>query len=272
MRFDMHLPAARDQRHQTGNVAAGDMPRSDRAQPVKTGRGQRVCHESLQIRRVQCQVPTRSLPYTTDITGSQGTAVADSRRDGLAVEAIDAELRRAIRYDDESIVHSRWVRQRYDCGCYPSLAPARQAAVRTAWHEAGHAVAALAVGARFSSASIHHGHRSEGRVHGIAGAHADAFVVDAAGQIAERLMNWTMLERDDELRELASQLAAGRRRRPPVPPVHAGAVRRRRGRGLAALRGGPDAAAAGDTAARQGAPGPPAASALQRGHGSQRTS
>jgi hypothetical protein len=37
-------------------------------------------------------------------------------------------------------------------------------------------------------------------VHGIAGGHADAFVVDAAGQIAERLMSWTMLERDDELR------------------------------------------------------------------------
>jgi hypothetical protein len=118
----------------------------------------------------------------------------------LAAEAIDAELRRAIRYDDESIVHARWVHQRYDCGCYPSLAPARQAAVRTAWHEAGHAVAALAVGARFSSASIHHGHRSEGRVHRVSGAHEDAFVIDAAGQIAERLMNWSMLERDDELR------------------------------------------------------------------------
>jgi len=118
----------------------------------------------------------------------------------LAAEAIDAELRRAIRYDDESIVHARWVRQRYDCGCYPSLAPARQAAVRTAWHEAGHAVAALAVGARFSSASIHHGHRSEGRVHRVSGAHEDSFVIDAAGQIAERLMNWSMLESDDELR------------------------------------------------------------------------
>jgi hypothetical protein len=118
----------------------------------------------------------------------------------LAAEAIDAELRRAMRYDDESIVHARWVRQRYDCGCYPSLAPARQAAVRTAWHEAGHAVAALAVGARFSSASIHHGHRSEGRVHRVSGAHEDSFVIDAAGQIAERLMNWSMLESDDELR------------------------------------------------------------------------
>ena len=118
----------------------------------------------------------------------------------LAVEVIDAELRRAIRYDDESIVHARWVHQRYSCGCYSSLAPARQAAVRTAWHEAGHAVAAFVVGARFSSASIHHGHRSEGRVHRVTGAREDAFVVDAAGQIAERLMNWTMLERDDDLR------------------------------------------------------------------------
>ncbi len=114
--------------------------------------------------------------------------------------AIQAELSRVVRYDDESIVHDRWVRQRYDCGCYASLGPARKAAVRTAWHEAGHAVAALAVGARFSSASIHHGRDNEGRVHGIRAAGDLAFVIDAAGQIAERLMNWTMLERDEELR------------------------------------------------------------------------
>jgi hypothetical protein len=117
----------------------------------------------------------------------------------LAIEAIEAGLRRVIRYDDESIVNARWVRQRYDCGCYPSLGPARRAAVRTAWHEAGHAVASLAMGARFSSASIHHGHPAEGRVHGISGAHEYRFVIDAAGQIAERLMNWTMLDSDDEL-------------------------------------------------------------------------
>ncbi len=88
--------------------------------------------------------------------------------------------------------------QRYDCGCFPSLTPARKAAVRTAWHEAGHAVAALAVGARFSSASIHHRHGNDGRVHGIRGVADLAFVIDAAGQIAERLMTWTMLDRDDE--------------------------------------------------------------------------
>jgi hypothetical protein len=113
---------------------------------------------------------------------------------------IRAELSRVIRYDDESIVHDRWARQRYDCGCFPGLGAARRAAVEAAWHEAGHAVAALTVGARFSSASIHHGCRSEGRVHGVSGASGRAFVIDAAGQIAERLRNWTMLERDDELR------------------------------------------------------------------------
>ena len=37
-------------------------------------------------------------------------------------------------------------------------------------------------------------------MHGITGAHEQAFVIDAAGQIAERLMSWTMLERDAELR------------------------------------------------------------------------
>ena len=113
---------------------------------------------------------------------------------------IQAELRRVIRYDDQSIVNDKRIRQRYDCGCFPSLAPARAATVRTAWHEAGHAVAALAVGARFSSASIHHSCATEGRVHGIRGAGELAFVVDAAGQIAERLMSWTMLTSDDELR------------------------------------------------------------------------
>jgi hypothetical protein len=113
---------------------------------------------------------------------------------------ITAELTRVIRHDDESVVNGKWVRQRYDCGCFPSFALARRAAVRTAWHEAGHAVAALAVGARFSSVSIHHGRDDEGRVHRIRAATNSGFVIDAAGQIAERLRDWTMLERDDDLR------------------------------------------------------------------------
>jgi Peptidase M50B-like len=128
------------------------------------------------------------------------TPVALTPAERKAVDTIRAELSRAVRYDDESIVHALWVRQRYDCGCYPTYEPARKAAVRTAWHEAGHAVAALTVGARFSSASIHHGHRSEGRVHRVAEAGAQAFVIDAAGQLAERLMTWTMLEQDTDLR------------------------------------------------------------------------
>ena len=114
---------------------------------------------------------------------------------------INGELARRIRYDDESLVAQRWIRQRYDCGCYPSYGPARRAVVRTAWHEAGHAVAALAIGARFTSASIHHGRDSEGRVHKIRGAGDQAFVIDAAGQIAERLMDWTMLDSDAALRQ-----------------------------------------------------------------------
>lgn len=117
-----------------------------------------------------------------------------------ALTGINAELGRLIRYDDESVVHERWIRQRYDCGCYPTFAPARKAAVRTAWHEAGHAVAALATGAMFSSASIYHGRDSEGRVHRIRGAGDSGFVIDAAGQIGERLMTWTMLESDEDLR------------------------------------------------------------------------
>jgi len=113
---------------------------------------------------------------------------------------IEAELARLIRYDDESVVHETWIRQRYDLGVSASYAPARTAAVRTAWHEAGHAVAALAVGARFSSASIRHGSGTQGRVHGIHGGGDLAFVIDAAGQIAERLRDWSMPASDDELR------------------------------------------------------------------------
>src|SRR6266702_6751646 len=120
--------------------------------------------------------------------------------DQRVLAGIQAELSRVIRYDDESIVNDKWVRQRYHCGCFLSFGPARKATVETAWHEAGHAVAALAVGASFSSASIHHGCRNEGRVHGIRGATDLAFVIDAAGQIAERLRTWTLPD-DDQLRE-----------------------------------------------------------------------
>ena len=66
-----------------------------------------------------------------------------------ALAEVRAELGRVIRYDDESIVADKWVRQRYDCGCFASLAPARQATVETAWHEAGHAVACGAVLAEY---------------------------------------------------------------------------------------------------------------------------
>ena len=69
------------------------------------------------------------------------------------VASIRAELARLARYDDESIVHDRWIRQRYDGGYAVSFVPARTAAVVTAWHEAGHAVAALAVVTDFRSAS-----------------------------------------------------------------------------------------------------------------------
>ena len=114
--------------------------------------------------------------------------------------AIRAALARLARYDDESIVHDRWIRQRYEGRYSASYVPARGEAVSTAWHEAGHAVAALAIGARFSSASILHGRDSAGRVHGISGGSGLAFVIDAAGQIAEQLRDWSLPERDDELR------------------------------------------------------------------------
>jgi|HubBroStandDraft_5_1064220.scaffolds.fasta_scaffold35653_2 hypothetical protein len=131
------------------------------------------------------------------------TALTPAETQALA--AIRAALAKVTRYDDESIVADRWIRQRYACGCYETYAPARQAVVRTAWHEAGHAVAALAIGARFSSASLHHGpnsrgHSSEGRVHGVTGGGDLSFVVDAAGQIGERLMDWTMPGSDAALR------------------------------------------------------------------------
>jgi len=117
-----------------------------------------------------------------------------------ALAAIRAELSRVARYDDESIVHKNWLMQRYDSGRYATLGDARRATVATAWHEAGHAVAAVTVGARFRSASIHAGRDTEGRVHGIQGTGDLAFVIDAAGQIAEQLRAWTLLD-DTALRE-----------------------------------------------------------------------
>jgi hypothetical protein len=116
------------------------------------------------------------------------------------VTAIRAELARLARHDDESVVHGRWIRQRYDGYYAASYLPARTAAVVTAWHEAGHAVAALAIGARFRSASIYHATDSSGRVHGIGVVTGQAFVVDAAGQLAERLRDWTLPGDDGELR------------------------------------------------------------------------
>jgi hypothetical protein len=114
--------------------------------------------------------------------------------------AIQATLARLVRYDDESVVHDRWIRQRYQGRYAASYVPARAAAVLTAWHEAGHAVAALAVGARFSSASILHGRDSAGRVHAVSGGGDLTFVIDAAGQMAEFLRDWSLPENDGELR------------------------------------------------------------------------
>ncbi|MGH3168409.1 MAG: hypothetical protein ACRDN0_21320 [Trebonia sp.] len=115
------------------------------------------------------------------------------------LDAITESLTRFIRYDDESLVHDAWIRQRYEGGFAASYAPARAEAVRTAWHEAGHAVAALAIGARFSSASIRAGGSSAGRVHSVRGGGSESFVVDAAGQVAERLRDWSLPSSDDRL-------------------------------------------------------------------------
>jgi hypothetical protein len=114
-------------------------------------------------------------------------------------DAITADLNRLVRYDDESVVHEHWIRQRYDGGYAATYQPARMAAVVTAWHEAGHVVAALATGARFTSASIRHSAASAGRVHAITTGGRDAFVIHAAGQIAERLRDWTTLDDEAEL-------------------------------------------------------------------------
>jgi hypothetical protein len=116
------------------------------------------------------------------------------------LSSVRAELARLVRYDDESVVHDAWIRQRYQGGYAETYAPARKEAVATAWHEAGHAVAALAVGARFSSASIRAGGRSSGRVHSITGGGPDAFVIAAGGQVAERLRDWTLPSADAEVR------------------------------------------------------------------------
>jgi hypothetical protein len=93
--------------------------------------------------------------------------------------AIRTELGRLARYDDESVVHDNWIRQRYQGGYAATYAPGRQQAVVTAWHEAG---------------------RSSGRVHSIAASGPDGFLIAAAGQVAEGLRGWTLPSSDAELR------------------------------------------------------------------------
>jgi hypothetical protein len=146
-------------------------------------------------------IPGRSAGGGRQISHFQKTdAPVLSPAQARTVTAIGADLARLVRYDDESVVHDHWVRQRYDGFYAVSYLPARSAAVVTAWHEAGHAIAALAVGARFRSASIFHATDSAGRVHGIAVPGDQAFVVDAAGQVAERLRDWTLPADDAGLR------------------------------------------------------------------------
>src|ERR1700755_2995940 len=117
------------------------------------------------------------MPEGSALSPAQVRAVADIR----------AELTRLVRHDDESVVNERWIRQRYDGFYAATYLPARSAAVVTAWHEAGHAVAALAIGGRFRSASIYHATDSSGRVHGITVPRDQAFVVGPAGPLAEPL-------------------------------------------------------------------------------------
>ncbi len=126
------------------------------------------------------------------------------------LEAVRAELARLVRYDDESLVHDVWLRQRYEGGFAGTYAPPRAEAVATAWHEAGHAVAALEVRARFSSASIRAGRRSYGRVHSITSVGADGYLIAAGGRVAEGLRGWTLPSSDAEVRAwLASWRADG---------------------------------------------------------------
>src|ERR1700742_1882172 len=67
------------------------------------------------------------MPEGSALSPAQVRAVADIR----------AELARLARYDDESVVNERWIRQRYEGFYSASYLPARSAAVVTAWHEAG---------------------------------------------------------------------------------------------------------------------------------------
>jgi hypothetical protein len=139
------------------------------------------------------------------------------------LDEITAKLTRLARYDDESVVHDEWIRQRYDGGFAASYMPARSAAVRTAWHEAGHAAAALATGARFSSASIRSGGSSAGRVHSVRADGELSFIIDAAGQVAERLRDWSLPESDAGL---TAWLASWRRDGGDAKRFRAGAAAR----------------------------------------------
>jgi hypothetical protein len=143
-------------------------------------------------------VKLHAVTITSRLPGWPSIVAGVTPGEERTLAVVRAELARLARYDDESLVHDTWIRQRYQGGFAATYAPARAEAVVTAWHEAGHAAAALAVGARFSSASIRAGGRSAGRVHAISGG-ADGFVIAAGGRVAEGLRAWT-LPSDAELR------------------------------------------------------------------------
>ena len=170
-----------------------------------------------------------------------------------------------VRYDDESIVHEKWIRQRYDCGCVPSLAPARRATVETAWHEAATRSPRWRSGPQFSSASIHHGRSSEGRVHGISDARRPGLRGGRGrpgGPAAADLVHAG--PRRGPAR-LAADLAQRRRGCAAVPGGDRGPPGRQRGRGVAAQRGGADPVAAADPPGGPGTAGAPQVPAV-RGH------
>src|SRR5262249_37188122 len=77
-------------------------------------------------------VPRRRPGLSGRPAGRGREAAPDGRRavtpaGGATLAQVRAELARLIRYDDESIVADRWIRQRYDIGAAVSYAPARTA-------------------------------------------------------------------------------------------------------------------------------------------------
>ncbi len=150
------------------------------------------------------------------------TELTPAQRRTVAV--IEAELQRSSATTTSRSCTARWVRQRYDCGCYASLAPARQAVVQNRLAR-GRPRGRRAGGRRPVQLGQHPSRASQ---RGPGSRHhrgRRAGFRDRRGRPDRRAADGLDHARARRrTRGLAPVVAAGRRRRPPLPQLYRRAV------------------------------------------------